>query len=157
MATYSKNYLAHHGVKGMKWGVRRAEKLAIKSARSAATARQFKKDTDEVVGQFRARAQLSREMVGYHMRRGDAKASNSSKLNAAYQEKRANEIYRNGMTVAEAWIKKSERQNIKARALMKKYGVSDGEQKVNKILESYRNVPYESLIKGFKDTLYRSP
>ncbi len=83
------NYLAHYGVIGMKWGVRRARKLGAKSAKTSERAKRFKeeagrstsakkqkklyKKSEELSAKSKKQKIRSDKKLSYHTKRGGGK------------------------------------------------------------------------------------
>lgn len=157
------NELYHYGVKGMKWGVRRAEKRAARATRKVekklTRAGQLEGAARYVTNSAEKRARVETRNARHNQKVADRYASEGKKIRAAIGRWAANasresakQIRAQAREDAQRYIEQSNRYRQKASKIATKKNVSLGQDRVNAILKRSSREGYQNE-KEFDETM----
>lgn len=167
MDTRSVNELYHYGVKGMKWGVRRAEKRAARATRKVekklTRAGQLEGAARYVTNSAEKKARVEIRNAKNNEKVANQYASEGKRIRAGIARWAANESRKSAKEIrsqaredAKVYLEKSKHYRQKASKIATKKNVSLGQDRVNDILkrssrEGYQN---EKMFDQGMTTLY---
>lgn len=138
--------LSHFGTPGMRWGVRRAEKAAIKSSRAKATAKDVESKTNAAASQFEKKASESSRLAKKYANEGKIARSVLAEKYAESNKKKAESLREQGKEYTNYYNKMSEAKKMKANKLAAKYGDAETKKKIDSLIRKKSSVPYDTTL-----------
>lgn len=145
------NELYHHGVKGMKWGKRKAQRLENKVGRKYKKAGvalgksdYYKSEGDKAYKSHNSTAKAFEKQAKVFESKGNMLRAELARKSAASIRERGANIRAENQKMADRYAKKAEKNKEKASAFATKKRVDIGKNKINSIMSESRKKGYNS-------------